>query len=152
MAGPVTVADDQASDESCPALDTVGNGDGFLDPGGSVTCTARYTTTQAALHPASVTNEATATADGTTSNTRPPTHCANQPPVLALEESLPAGLPFDAPGDVVTYVFTVTNAASVRFARPLPDAVPIASDESCPALDTVGNGDGFLDPGESVTC
>ncbi len=55
LAGPVTVADDKATDESCPDVSTVGNGDGFLDPGESVTCTASYTITQADLNAGSVT-------------------------------------------------------------------------------------------------
>ncbi len=68
LAGPVTVADDKATDESCPDVSTVGNGDGYLDPGESVTCTASYTITQADLNAGSVTNVATASADGTNSN------------------------------------------------------------------------------------
>src|SRR4051794_17420224 len=152
MAGPVTVADDQASDESCPALDTVGNGDGFLDPGESVTCTASYTVTQADLDAGRSEERGVGKDGGTTSNTDTQTATATQTPELALEKSITGGDPFDAPGDVVTYDFTVTNTGNVRLAGPVTGADDHASDESCPALGTVGNGDGFLDPGESVTC
>ena len=49
LAGPVTVADDKAT-VTCPAVNTVGNNDGFLDPGEAVTCTASYSITQADLN------------------------------------------------------------------------------------------------------
>ena len=67
LRGPVTVADDKAA-VTCPAVDTVGNNDDLLDPGETLTCTATYTVTQADLDGGSVTNKATASADGTDSN------------------------------------------------------------------------------------
>ena len=67
LAGPVTVADDKAT-VTCPALSTVGNHDGFLDPGEAVTCTASYTITQADLNSGSVTNIAKASVAGIDSN------------------------------------------------------------------------------------
>ena len=68
LAGPVTVTDDKATDEACPAVSTVGNFNSTLDPGESITCTASYTITQADLNSGSVTNVATAHAAGTDSN------------------------------------------------------------------------------------
>ena len=67
LAGPVTVTDDKAT-VLCPSLTTVGNGDAFLDPHEQVTCTASYTVTQADLNAGNVTNHATATVGGATSN------------------------------------------------------------------------------------
>jgi len=52
----VAIADDKATDESCPATPT------SLLPGGSISCTASYTITQADLDSGSVTNTAKATA------------------------------------------------------------------------------------------
>src|SRR5262249_18831149 len=72
LPGPVTVTDNRitgANTVSCPNVDTVGNLDGFLDPGESLTCTATYTITQADLNAGSITNTAQAHADGTDSNT-----------------------------------------------------------------------------------
>ena len=67
LAGPVTVADDKAT-VSCPALSTIGNNDGFLDPGESITCSASYAITQADLNNGSVTNTAKASAGEINSN------------------------------------------------------------------------------------
>ena len=60
-------ADDKAT-VTCPAVNTVGNLDGFLDPGEAITCTASYTITQADLNAGSVTNMATASAAASNSN------------------------------------------------------------------------------------
>jgi|GEM_PF-6166023 len=69
LVGPVTVADDKSTDETCPAVSTVGDGSNYLDPSESITCTATYTTTAGDVTAGSVTNTASATADGVTSNT-----------------------------------------------------------------------------------
>ncbi len=69
LLGPVTVADDKATDETCPAVNTVGDLDDYLDPGESITCTATYTVTVADVIAGSVTNTASATVGGVTSNT-----------------------------------------------------------------------------------
>ncbi|PYR95829.1 MAG: hypothetical protein DMG12_27825, partial [Acidobacteria bacterium] len=87
FAGPVTVADDKSSDETCPAVTTVGNGDGFLDPGEAITCTATYTITQADLNAGSVTNVASASVGSAT----PPTDTVTvnaQPPKLTLVKTV----------------------------------------------------------------
>ena len=68
LLGPVTVTDDKAT-VSCPAVNTVGDLDLYLDPGESLTCTATYTVTAADMLAASVTNTASASVSGVTSNT-----------------------------------------------------------------------------------
>jgi len=85
FAGPVTVADDKSSDETCPAVTTVGNGDGFLDPGEAITCTATYTITQADLNAGSVTNVASASAGSTTSLTDTVTVNAQAPKLTLVK-------------------------------------------------------------------
>ena len=51
-------------------------------------------------------------------------------------------------GDVVDYTYSVENTGNVRLQGPVTVSDDRADDESCPALTTVGNQDGFLDPGE----
>ncbi len=69
LLGPVTISDDKATDESCPAVNTVGDLDDYLDSGETVTCTATYTVTAADVSAGSVTNIASAAVSGVTSNT-----------------------------------------------------------------------------------
>jgi uncharacterized repeat protein (TIGR01451 family) len=73
------VADDKAT-VTCPALTTVGNNDGFLDPGEAVTCTASYSIMQADLNAGSVTNTAKASADGVDSPEDTATVTGTPPP------------------------------------------------------------------------
>ena len=77
LAGPVTVTDDKAT-VTCPNVNTVGNLDGYLDPGESITCAASYSITQADLNNGSVTNTAKASAGGTDSNPDSETVTASQ--------------------------------------------------------------------------
>ena len=149
LAGPVTVADNKAT-VTCPNVDTVGNNDSFLDPGEAVTCTASYTITQADLNNGSVTNVARASAGEVLSPEDEATVEAVQTRTVLLDKTA-SPLSADAVGDVITYSYLVTNTGNVRLAGP----VTVADDKAtvtCPAVSTVGNNDGFLDPGEAVTC
>jgi LPXTG-site transpeptidase (sortase) family protein len=67
LLGPVTVTDDKAT-VTCPAVSSVGDLDAYLDPGESVTCTATYTVTAANYTATFVTNTASASISGVTSN------------------------------------------------------------------------------------
>jgi hypothetical protein len=61
LAGPITVLDDQTTNETCPALTTIGDFDNFFDPGEALTCSATYTITPADVISGSVVNVASAT-------------------------------------------------------------------------------------------
>ena len=157
LAGPVTVADDKAT-VSCPALSTVGNNDGFLDPGESITCTACYSITQADLNNGSVTNTAKARAGGTDSNQDTATVTVTPPPPPASCRLRPRRRPSaivaaasvidlsitktDRPdpvfvGETLTYTLTVRNAGpdtatNVRVADALPAATNFVSRDEQP--------------------
>ena len=149
LAGPVTVTDDKAT-VTCPNVNTVGNLDGYLDPGESITCAASYSITQADLNNGSVTNTAKASAGGTDSNPDSETVTAGQAPALVLVKTATPAT-YDAVGDVISYSYLVTNNGNVRLAGP----VTVTDDKAtvtCPNVNTVGNLDGYLDPGESITC
>jgi mucin-19 len=142
LAGPVTVADDKASDESCPAVNTVGDLDNFLDPGESLTCTATYTVTAGDVVAGQVTNLASATADGITSNTDSktvPLAGGISPPSIAKAFS-PNPI---AVGGVSTLTFTITNPnagtalTGVAFTDTFPAGLEVAT---TPNVSTTGCG------------
>ncbi|MFO1541464.1 MAG: hypothetical protein ACKOTZ_13655 [Chloroflexota bacterium] len=151
LAGPVSIADDRTTDESCPAVTTVRNHDGILDPGESITCTATRSVTQGDLAAGEVENTATASADGTTSAPDSVTVLADGRPALHLAKAATESTYLLA-GDVLHYAFTVRNSGNIRLAGPVSIADDRTSDESCPAVTTVGNHDAWLDPGEELAC
>jgi LPXTG-site transpeptidase (sortase) family protein len=75
LLGPVVVTDDKTT-VSCPAVSTAvqtappspGDGDNYLDPGESITCTATYTVITGDVTAGFVTNTATASVGGADSN------------------------------------------------------------------------------------
>lgn len=151
LTGPVVVADDKAADEACPAVTTVGDHDNVLDPDEFVVCTATHTVTQANLNAGSVTNTASASADGTTSNEDSVTVDADQNPEVTLVKKADVAS-YDAVDDVIHYTFKVINSGNISLAGPVTIDDAKADDLSCPAVSTVGDNDGDLDPGEFVTC
>jgi LPXTG-site transpeptidase (sortase) family protein len=67
--GPVVVSDNKSTDETCPAVNSVGNLDNNLDLAESIVCAATYTITASDVSNGWVTNVASATIGGITSNT-----------------------------------------------------------------------------------
>jgi uncharacterized repeat protein (TIGR01451 family) len=145
LLGPVTVSDNKATDEACPAVSTVGNLDGYLDPGESLTCTASYTITQDDLNTGSVNNIASASADGTTSPTDTATVTADQLPALTIAKTADP-LTYDQPGQVITYTYLMTNSGNVSISSPFTVFDDKTSNEDCPSNPT------SLNPGQSITC
>jgi len=68
LAAPVSINDALTASETCPDLTTVGDGDSWLDPGESITCTGLYTATAADVAAGSITNTASAIVDGVASS------------------------------------------------------------------------------------
>ena len=142
LAGPFTVTDDRAADESCPATAT-------LAPGGTITCTGSYTTTQADVDAGSVTHTATGhgafNANPVNSNTTTGTVSAAPPaPALALLVTA-SPTTFSSTGTVIGYSYQLTNSGNVTLAGPFTVTDDRAADEACPATAT-------LAPGGTITC
>jgi LPXTG-site transpeptidase (sortase) family protein len=67
LLGPVTVSDNKTT-VACPAVNTIGDNDDWLDIGESITCTATYTVVAGDVSAGTITNTATAAIGGATSN------------------------------------------------------------------------------------
>jgi uncharacterized repeat protein (TIGR01451 family) len=141
LLGPVTVSDNKAS-VTCPAVTTVANDDGFLDPGESLTCTATYVVTQADLNAGAEINTATATAAGISSDPVAVTVPAVQVRALSLAKSA-SPTTFGGAGEVITYRYIAKNIGNVTLAGPIT-VTDNRTTVTCPA--------GSLAPGASTTC
>ncbi len=112
LAFPVTVSDNKVT-VTCPANDggAPNNGDAILDPGESIDCSATYNISQSDINAGSVTNIATASADGTQSNQDTVTVNAVQNPLLTVVKTSPTNS-ISTPG-AVSYSYLVTNAGNI---------------------------------------
>lgn len=142
LAGPVTAADDRVALAggvvTCPAVNTVGDLDDYLDPADyptpgtpaeSLTCTADYTTTAFDVAAGSVTNTASASAGGTTSSpdsvTVPYVPVAPQADLAIAKTD---GSSTYVPGAPISWTITVTNngpatLASLFVVDPVPATI-----------------------------
>lgn len=126
LGGPVTIADDKSTNESCPALTTVGDFDNFLDPGEQITCTATYTVTAADVTAKQVTNIASATVSGVTS----PTDSKTVPlaaDLTSMKTNNVNGLV--GVGDSFAWTITVSNAVSAGSSASFADTQTLLTDE-----------------------
>ena len=152
LTGAVTISDDKLSTVNCPALPIAG-----LAPGGSLTCTASHTITQADLDAGSLTNTASASANSSTGAITSPADSATVTavPAPALRVVKNAGAIADNDGngpdagDTIAYSFTVNNPGNVTLSSLtitdplLAGATPPVS-VVCPVT--------TLSPGASTTC
>ena len=105
------ILEDEACYESFAERATTGSCAPTLRDAVRISCTASDTVDQNDLNAGSVTNIATATADGTTSDTDTRTASATQGAVLTLLKSITSGNPFGAVVDVIRNSFAATNTA-----------------------------------------
>jgi len=141
ITNPVNVSDDKIASISCPALPI-----GGLIPGQSLTCTASYVITQTDIDNGEVTNVASATDGLTSSPADSVTVTADQMPALTLVKTALTAT-FDAPGDLVDYVYEVINSGNVTITDPISVSDDKIASVICPALPAGG-----LLPGDSLTC
>ncbi len=98
-------------------------------------------------------NPNTATGHGTyigTVNSSPST-ATYATPALTIVKSA-AENNFTAVDDVLNYSYLVTNSGFAPLVGPITVADDKSTDENCPDVNTVGDFDNFLDPGEAITC
>ncbi len=118
-----------------------------LAPGGTVTCSASYTITQADIDNGSVTNHATASGGGLTSNEATATVTGPEPaPAISLAKTA-APSTYSSVNDLITYSYTITNTGNVSLPATQYSVTDdhIASPFDCGASVA-------LAPGGTVTC
>ncbi|PLY00498.1 MAG: hypothetical protein C0622_08595 [Desulfuromonas sp.] len=147
LAGPMTIDDDKATDESCPAVstavlaadDSAGDGDNYLDPGEKLTCSATYTVVTADVLAGKVTNIATASISGVTSPTATRTVPLDVVTLLFSKMATPVYDPINGttnpkaiPGAYVDYTLQVSNTGggsvdedSLLISDPIPAATQL---------------------------
>ena len=149
LAGPVLVVDGSKL-VTCPAVNTVGNTDNYLDTNETITCSAPYTISQADVTTASVTNVATATVGGVTSNQSGVTLTLGTPPpssVLKLAKTSSSAT-YGQAGESITYTFVITNTG----ANPLGPAQFTVTDNKLGAPINCGPANTTLAPTQNVNC
>lgn len=137
----VSVTDDRIASVSCPMLPP-----GGLAPNASLTCTASDIVTQTDIDAGTITNTATARANGVNSAPVSETVTADQLPSLAIEKSADRAA-FAAVGETVTYDYLVTNTGNVTITNPITVSDDKIASVSCPALPG-----GRLSVGASLIC
>ncbi|MCI0555405.1 MAG: LysM peptidoglycan-binding domain-containing protein [Anaerolineae bacterium] len=147
LAGPATITDDKVTGITCPAVDTVGNLNNFLDLNESVTCTGTYSITQADLNAGSVTNNATATVGGVVSALASTTVRMAENKVLTIAKSA-SPTTYSQAGQVIKYTYTINNTGTTT----LGPAQFIVNDNRISGPINCGAGNTTLATGQIVTC
>jgi len=149
LAGPVLVVDGSKL-VTCPAVNTVGNKDNYLDTNETITCAAPYTISQADVTTGSVTNVATATLGGLTSAQTGITLTlgAAQPSSVLKLTKTSSSATYGKAGESITYTYTITNTGTT----PLGPSQFTVTDNKLAAPVNCGEGNTTLAPSQSVSC
>lgn len=150
LQGPMLINDPLTSNETCPAVTTVGDLDNFFDPGEVLVCSASYTTLLSDTDPGDVvTNQASVQSSDTTpfsalSNIVNVFYNVSANPFLVVTKSIS---PNPTPGGQSTYTIVVTNSGTA------PTSANIQISDNLPAETTYvsGSGTGWTCPAAPAT-
>ncbi|WP_172971378.1 DUF11 domain-containing protein [Palleronia sp. THAF1] len=150
--GNVTLTDEPVLDDNLiPAADLTCDAfpaDGIA-PGATFACTGLYTVTATDVDLGSVTNVVSATSGDVDAPPVTETIPEGGVPLLDLTKTPATGASYAAVGDTIDYSFTVTNAGTRAFVRPVTVFDDRLGDVICFTPTTA---DPDFQPGESVTC
>lgn len=147
LAGPVIVTDG-TKQVSCPAINTVGNGDNNLDFNETITCTYAYTITDADFNTGSVSNVATATVGTVTSNQTGVTLTRVQPSATLTLAKSANPTTYSVAGQTINYTYTITNTGTVA----LGPTQFVINDNKLTAPLNCGPADTTLEPNQPINC
>lgn len=153
ISGPVFVTTQDGIRVVCPDVDTVGNGDDFLDWNERITCSGFYKITATDVDNGSVKHTAVAGAgDGDGSPRSGPASIIlrrrDRFVTLRIETNPTA---YRNAGEIISVAYIVNAVGEESLAgRISVDGETLQAD--CPDIQNVGNRDGFLDLGERLAC
>jgi hypothetical protein len=143
LGGPVRITAEKLT-AKCPDTQQVGDGNGFLDGGERLACTATFAITDADIKAGSWTDTATLSIGDFTSGPQSITVYGIAPSQLILRKFARPEMYRDV-GEPIRYTYMVGNQGK----EPLKGPVTISDDK---VEVTCGEQDELLDPGEIVTC
>jgi LysM repeat protein len=146
LQGPVTITDGTRQ-VACPALNTVGNLNDALDLEEEIVCPYQYAITESDFNTGSVTNLATATVGGVTSNQDAITLTRVQSGVLTLTK-VASPTSYAQVGQVINYTYTITNLGTT----PLGPTQFVINDNKLTAPLNCGPADTTLAPNQPINC
>ena len=111
LEGQVTISDNKVTPVNCPPVNTVGNQNNNLDTGESITCTGSYAITQADLNAGSVTNTASATIGGLTTNPVSTTVQMTQAKVLEFT-GIANPTTYNQASQTITFTYSIKNTGT----------------------------------------
>ena len=132
---------------TCPAFNTIGNLDDFFDPNELLVCTAAYAITQTDLDLGSITNLATVTINGVSSNLVTTTLTTSSSSALKLTKTVMPET-YDHMGQQIIYTYVITNSSPTA----LGPAQFIVSDMGMSAPINCGDPALILAPNATTTC
>ena len=139
----MTITDAKLGDLTCVQPAT-------LAPGATLACTASWTITQAEIDAGQVDNTGTADSVETPPVSTPRTVVLPQVTSLSLVKTVQQ-VGYTTAGDPLDYGYRVTNTGNTSLAG-LVTVNDTKTGVTCPAVTSVGDNDGALDPGEVLDC
>jgi LysM repeat protein len=137
----------ELTNATCPQVNTVGNLDGNLDPGESVTCTSQYAVVQADIDSGSVSNTMTASVNGIKSNVATTKVDKNPPAALNLTKTANP-VTYSKVGDMITYTYVIMNSGTAN----LGPAQFTVTDAGISAPINCGDANATLAPAATLSC